>query len=172
MISLDLGDCGPHGDQWSIIVRGRGNRTLTPAIWPANVTNSDNPSTTFLHCATVQGVSSTDSHRSPYYIIFDGYLFGCKHPSTRQYNSTMTMRTFLIVAFLLARFHHFFRCSLGLINRLNPYTVRESYLNRGSYKGNESKRRSREVNNKTCAYYVGMTPLLLYCRIPYCHIRT
>ena len=62
--------------------------------------------------------------------------------------------------FPLVRFRRFF-CTpstlLGLINRLNPYTVQESYLVRGSYGGNKCKSRSRKLINKTCAYYVGLT---------------
>jgi hypothetical protein len=46
------------------------------------------------------------------------------------------------------------------VSRLNPYAVRESYLVRGSYGGDEYKRRSRKVINKTCAYYIGLTPHL------------
>jgi hypothetical protein len=70
--------------------------------------------------------------------------------------------------FSLVRFRCFLRLILGLINRLNPYVVRESYLVRGSYGGNGCKGRSRKVINKTCAYsYVGLTPRLpsLCCTI-------
>ncbi len=60
--------------------------------------------------------------------------------------------------FPLARFRCFLCSILGLINLLNPYVVRESYLVRGSYDGNECKSRGRKVINITCAYYVGLTP--------------
>ena len=75
----------------------------------------------------------------------------------RQYDATMRMRISLAVAFLIAPFTRFFCRSLGLINRLNPYVVRESYLNGLSYGENECKSRSREVINENCAYYVGLT---------------
>jgi hypothetical protein len=47
--------------------------------------------------------------------------------------------------FPLVRFRCFLCSILGLINRLNPFVVQESYLVRGSYGGNECKSRSRKV---------------------------
>ena len=52
--------------------------------------------------------------------------------------------------------------------RLNPYTVWESYLVRGSFGENKCKSRSRKVINKICAYFVGfLTP-----RLPSLHLYT
>ena len=51
----------------------------------------------------------------------------------------MAVRISLAVALVLAQFRRFFRCSLGLINRLNPYAVREPYLERASYVLNNSE---------------------------------
>ena len=57
----------------------------------------------------------------------------------------MTMRISLAVALVLAQFRRFFRRSLGLINRLNPYAVRGPYLERTSYSKNKCKSMSIEV---------------------------
>jgi hypothetical protein len=54
--------------------------------------------------------------------------------------------------FLLVQFRRSFCSILGLINRLNLHAVRESYLVRRSYGGDECKSRSRKVINKTRAY--------------------
>ena len=88
--------------------------------------------------------------------------------NSTQYDSTMTMRILIAVAFLFARFPCFFHRLLGLINRSNPYVVRRSYLTRVSYKEYESKTRNKGVNNKNLCLLRVLTPFLtvpiLYCR--------
>ena len=79
--------------------------------------------------------TSTDSH-----VDRGIHFFASRYALVRL---PMGMRIWVAVAFPVVRFRRFFRSLLGLINRSNPYVVRESYLVKGSYGENECERRSK-----------------------------
>ena len=124
----------PGGTGWSALTSSIAGHTLTSgqlhdvgistgrwrlaAIWPANVTNSENwvLARVLRHATPVQE-GSTDSHRSPSYIIFQRISFRMQKPrNTRRYDLTMRMRILLVVTFLFACFRRFLCRLLGLIN--------------------------------------------------------
>ena len=125
---------------------------LTPAIWPADVTNSKNRILGSTSCHIANEIS-TDSH-----VVLGIRPFDMARYKLSQF--THEDANIGCCCFPLVWLWRFLCTILGLINRLYPYAVRESYLVRGSYGGNKCKSRSRKIFNKTCVYYVGLTPRL------------
>ena len=164
MISPDLSVNVPHGGQWPIIVRGRevstadARHVAITLLRTAYVKYQMHASPRCQQCTRHQGVNNnfdvSPSRRSTGAISTNSavgvvlqrvYVLSTRVQCTskiRIVNLTMTMRILLAVAHLvLVHFSFFFRHSLGLINRMNPYVAADSYLNGQGHKRKRDKRR-------------------------------